>query len=317
MKPRALLTTVLTAALFATPSMVLAQEPGTPAERGLVTIGASSQYSTATNKPQRFIDYVEVSQGEAALPLTLTIMNGSTVQPGFNWVRVSLGGKTLFTQNNVFSKKEIPFNVSGLIGSGTSQIVVEAGGIPGSTLSWKLLAAQVAPTLQTIAPSKTGTGEVINLKGTNFAPKPSLNKVLFGGNINAEVKTAAENSLDVIVPSNAKPGDNKVTVTVGGATSNAVTVKVIAVPELESLSLESAPPGQELTLTGRNFSQKASENTVTIAGAQAEVVSASATSVTVIIPEVYNPQYAIPVTIEVNGVKAKNSLTMDIYNRVY
>ncbi|MBX9771738.1 MAG: IPT/TIG domain-containing protein, partial [Candidatus Obscuribacterales bacterium] len=193
---------------------------------------------------------------------------------------------------------------------------VEAGGIPGSTMSWKLLAARVAPTLTAGKPNKAGAGDTITLTGTHFGSKTSAITVKFGGT-NAEVKSASETSLDIVVPSNAKAGDNKVTVTTGGATSNSIIIAVIGVPELESLSLESGPPGQELTISGRNFSQKAAENTVTIAGATAEVTGASPSSLTVIIPEVYNPQYAVPVTVEVNGVKAKNSINMDIFNRVY
>lgn len=317
MKPRTLFTALLTATLafhIVLPS--LAQDPNSQAARGVVTLGESSQYSTATNKPQRFMDYVELSPDDATLPLTLKLINGSNVSRGFNWVRVSIAGKTLFTQNNVINKKEIPFSVTGLLGAGTTQIIVEAGGIPGSTLSWKLIGARIAPQLQGVKPDKTGTGDIITLTGAYFGTKPNANTVSIGG-INAEVKNASETSLDVVVPANAKAGDNKITVTTAGATSNARNVIVIAPPELEGLDLMSGPPGQSMTITGRNFSPKASENVVTVAGAQAEIVSASTSSLTIIIPEVFNPQYAVPVTVEVNGVKAKNSLTMDIYNRVF
>ncbi len=319
MKPRTLLTALMTATLFAAqlslPSP--AQNNAPPAARGVVTIGESSQYSTATNKPQRFIDYVEIKAEDATLPLTLNILNGNNISPGFNWVRVSLSGKTLFTQNNVLNKKEIPFSVTGLLSAGTSQIVVEAGGIPGSTMSWKLLAAQVAPTLQSGKPDKAGLGDTITLTGTHFGTKPSTNTVTFGG-IKAQIKSVSgDTSLEVVVPANAAVGDNKVTVTTGGAASNAIVITIVAVPELDGLSLTSGPPGQDLTISGKNFSKKASENTVTIAGASAEITEASPTSLTVIIPEVYNPQYAVPVTVEVNGVKAKNSINFDIYNRVY
>lgn len=317
MKPRTLATALLTATLALQVTLpAFAQDPDSQAARGVVILGQSSQYTTATNKPQRFMDYVELTADDASLPLTLNILNGNTVSPGFNWIRVSIAGKTLFTQNNVLNKKQIPFSVSGLLTGGTSQIVVEAGGIPGSTLSWKLVGARVAPVLQSGKPDKTGTGDIITLTGSHFGSKPTSNTVTFGG-IKAEIKTASETSLDVVVPSNAKAGDNKVTVTTAGVTSNAITLMVIAPPELEGLSLMSGPPGQELTISGRNFSAKASENTVTIAGAQAEVISSSTNSLTVIIPEVFNPQYAVPVAVEVNGVKGKNSLTMDIYNRVY
>lgn len=316
MKPRILITAIFTATLFAAQLRAPAQNPAAPVARAAVTLGESSQYSTATNKAQRFMDYIQLSADDATLPLTLNILNGNNLSPGFSWVRVSVAGKTLFTKNNVASMKEIPFSVTGLIGAGTTQIVVEAGGISGSTMSWKLVGAQVAPVLSNGKPDKAGQGDTITLTGSHFGSKPTANTVRVGGT-KAEVKSASETSLDIVVPANTKPGDNKVTVTTSGATSNSITIVVVAVPELEDLSLESAPPGQELTISGRNFSPKPSENVVTIAGATAEVTSASTGSLTVIIPEVYNPQYAIPVTVEVNGVKAKNSLTMDIYNRVY
>jgi hypothetical protein len=317
MKPRTLFTHLLTATLafqICLPS--LAQNASSKPARGVVTLGESSQYSTATNKPQRFMDYVELTADDATLPLTLKLINGNNMSRGFNWIRVSIGGKTLFTENNVINKSEIPLTVTGLIGGGTTQIIVEAGGIPGSTLSWKLLGARIAPVLQGVKPDKTGTGVTITLTGSHFGAVATTNKVSIGG-INAEIKSASETSLDVVVPDNAKAGDNKVTVTTAGATSNALNVTVIQPPVLDNLDLMSGPPGQEMTITGKNFSDKVSENVVTIAGAQAEITYASANSLTVIIPEVFNPQYAVPVTVEVNGVKSKNSLTMDIYNRVY
>jgi len=77
-----------------------------------------------------------------------------------------------------------------------------------------------------------------------------------------------------------------------------------------------APPSSPITVSGKGFSTKASENTVQVGGATCQITSCSATQITAIIPEsIQCPQRDIPVTVKTNGVDAKGNVTMSVTMR--
>lgn len=179
------------------------------------------------------------------------------------------------------------------------------------------LPAPVAPQVKSLNPTKVKLEEKLTITGTNFSTSPKDNVVSIGEK-QAQVQQASPTSIIVTVPKEAKAGKQKVTITLRGVKSNAVEVTVIGPPpELDSLSLTSASPGASLTISGKNFSTTAHENKVTIGGAQAEVHSASAGSLSVTIPaSIESPQEA-SVTVQVDDQSAKNSLTIQIQSREY
>ena len=90
-------------------------------------------------------------------------------------------------------------------------------------------------------------------------------------------------------------------------------------PTLSALSYAMAPPGATLTISGQNFSTKPDGNKVFFNNVQAEVTSASADSISVVVPQwPFGPsQLGISVTVVSDGVKSSNSKKMDIGAKYY
>jgi hypothetical protein len=85
-----------------------------------------------------------------------------------------------------------------------------------------------------------------------------------------------------------EPGENAVTATVAGLASGPLTFTATARPpspvHVDAVSPEVLTPGVTAVLTGRAFSAIATENEVTIAGVEVVVVAATATELTVAVP---------------------------------
>jgi hypothetical protein len=82
------------------------------------------------------------------------------------------------------------------------------------------------------------------------------------------------------------------------------------------LDLISAPPGQTLTITGKGFSAKSSDNVVMFGGVPAQVVSSSPTSITVTVPEMYYPQWNVSVVVKIGGVSSNDNCKLNVQQRV-
>jgi hypothetical protein len=81
-------------------------------------------------------------------------------------------------------------------------------------------------------------------------------------------------------------------------------------PELDALEISSAVPGASLNLSGRNFSPNAEQNVVLFSGMRARVTSATATALSVTVPECL-PERSVSVTVQL-GVVASTSRPLDI-----
>ena len=133
-----------------------------------------------------------------------------------------------------------------------------------------------------ISPESGYIGDEVTISGANFSDVIAENAVSFNGQ-EAEVTAASATSLTAVVPEGATTGE--VEVTKGG---KAVTGPVFTVeqpePTISGFAPESGKVGQEVTISGANFSTVASENTVTFNGKEAEVITASETELTVKVP---------------------------------
>lgn len=138
--------------------------------------------------------------------------------------------------------------------------------------------------VSSITPDKGAAGSTITITGSGFSADPKGNKVTING-VEAEVVSATATSLTVKVPENA--GSGKVVVTVGDKTFTGPDFQSVTPPvdvKIDDLSPSKGPGLTEVTISGSGFSAVASENKVTFNGVDAQVVSASKTSLTVIVP---------------------------------
>ena len=70
-----------------------------------------------------------------------------------------------------------------------------------------------------------------------------------------------------------------------------------AAPEIVSISPDSAPAGESVTIAGKNFSADAASNVVTFGSAAATVAQASATELVVTVPEIEAGQVDVAVKV--------------------
>lgn len=297
--------------------LLLALLPGisVAAADKVVTISESQKHVSTASQQKRYVDYITITPNQERVPLTLTFYNGGDKNPGLTNPQVSLGGRPILSPKD-FTANTTAVNLTGKVRSGNTAVQVTGMARPGSTFSWKLTTVVTAPSLSAVEPKEGGVGRKVTLKGDNFSPVRTDNVVEFSGT-KAEVVSVDGKSITVKVPDTLRAGEHDVTVSVQQQRSEIAKYKVKVPPVLESLSLISSPPGQPLTISGKNFAPKASDNKVTIGGVECPVESGNTYSLTVTVPELANPQYYVPVMVESDGMKATNYMTIDIQNRVF
>ena len=143
------------------------------------------------------------------------------------------------------------------------------------------------PLAYSVEPAKAAVGDTVTIWGTNFGQSQGTSTLTIGG-IAAHVTTWNNFSIVAAVPSGA--GTGGVVVTVGGLTATQpFTVSSSPLITLLSqsspvLSVNSAPAGQDVTITGVNFGVTQGSSTVTFNGTQAIASFWSDTSITASVP---------------------------------
>jgi hypothetical protein len=138
------------------------------------------------------------------------------------------------------------------------------------------------PIITSLDPTTGAEGISITITGKNFSSTPADNTVSFNGTT-ATVTASTAKSITTTVPDGATPGD--VTVSAGGETSTGVEFTVLFPPTIISMTPTSGQAGDIVTITGKYFSTTPEENLVSFSGTAAEVTAATATSLTVVVPE--------------------------------
>jgi len=140
----------------------------------------------------------------------------------------------------------------------------------------------LAATLTSLSPAGAKEGAEITIEGKYFSSTAD-NKVSLNG-LDAEITSANITTIKAIVPAGAASGD--IVVTKNGKASNALpcTVVPLDIPTLTSISPETGKVGEEVVITGTDFSTTPSENMVKFNGTEATVTEATETSLTVIVP---------------------------------
>ncbi|MFJ1551776.1 RHS repeat-associated core domain-containing protein [Streptomyces sp. NPDC088246] len=136
-----------------------------------------------------------------------------------------------------------------------------------------------------VVPVRAAAGAKVTLSGTGFSTTAANNAVSFGGKT-AVVTSATVTRLVVTVPTGAV--DGKVSVKVGGSSAQSSESFALAPsgPVVSKMEPVSGAPGTQVVLSGSGFASAATDNVVRFnGGTLAELVGATATSVTVKVPE--------------------------------
>jgi RHS repeat-associated protein len=137
-----------------------------------------------------------------------------------------------------------------------------------------------------VVPARGSTGATVTISGTGFATTPAGNTVSFNGKA-ATVSAATATTLTVVVPAGATSGTVTVVTSAGSATSQQVfTVDaVVGAPVVSSFSPALGAPGASITVTGSGFAPSAADDIVVVGATRAVVTAASATQLTVTVPD--------------------------------
>ncbi|CAM3937077.1 RHS repeat-associated core domain-containing protein [Kibdelosporangium persicum] len=163
-------------------------------------------------------------------------------------------------------------------GGGVRYDYDEAGNLRGTDI---VAAGQVA--VFSVVPEQAAPGASVTVNGTGFGTGSTVRF----GDTNAEVTQTSPSRLTVTVPAGARTGPVKVTTPAGAADSPREfrVVPARGAPTISGFAPASAASGTTVTITGSGFETVPERNIVTINRTQAQVISATDTSLGVVVPE--------------------------------
>lgn len=164
------------------------------------------------------------------------------------------------------------------IGASTGKISVTTdGGTATSSADFTVL----PPVISSFSPAGGSIGTTVTITGQYFSDQLTGNAVKFGS-VDAVVSAATTTTLTVAVPAGAATG--KISVTTNGLTATSSNDFAISDPTFISFAPVRALSGATVTISGSNFSPVANLNVVKFNGVNATVSTASATSLSVVVP---------------------------------
>lgn len=171
----------------------------------------------------------------------------------------------------------------------TSLATIYAYDAAGNITSTDVIALGGAASMSGFAPAQASAGTPVTIYGAGFSPKADNNAVTFNG-IAAEVTSAVPTKLVVSVPAGATTG--AVAVTVGLATVKSAQDFVVSpnrTPSISSFSPQLQDLGANVTVSGANFDAEKSRNKIRVNGSYAQIISATASSLTFTVPSQASP----------------------------
>ncbi len=295
--------------------------------------GAASQVQEAQGGPyvgnggrQRFVAPIK-SPSDSSRRTWLTIYNGFGNKPGFTSARVILtqGAVTgsaepagyVITDDSTFRiRSYFTKEVTGELNDNSS-LVIDVDGPRGAQLAW-ILSALEGPSLSPLNPSSTLSGRSLILHGDNFSLNPAENTVTFNGKP-GKVTASTRTTLTVIPPESIDQGSASIVVTVNGMASNNLNMGIRGpIPILTSLYPDGGPPGEILTIYGRNFASPIQNNIVQIGPFRANVLGLNNSGgLRVEIPNWGTASSGLAVSVISDGVPSRNNLTFYPYPHIF
>lgn len=154
----------------------------------------------------------------------------------------------------------------------------------GKTATTDATFTVLVPSIHDFSPLLGSPGMEITINGEYFSPQAEENKVTVGNwDIVAEVLSATETELVIRAPADAYHGT--ITVDVNGKIAVSTQSFKYQSAQVTTHFPDRAAPGIAVTFTGEYFSPFKEFNTITFGGVAAEIVSATATELVVVVPE--------------------------------
>lgn len=165
----------------------------------------------------------------------------------------------------------------------TSQATIYAYDAAGNIVATRNVALSGPVAIAGFAPRQGSVGTQVTISGAGFSATPQSNAVAFNG-VAATVSSATTSKLVVTVPTGATTG--VISITVGASTATTDSSFVVGVgngPSIGSFTPSTGVAGTSVTVTGTNF-QPPAENRIAFNQTQAAVSSATATTLSTVVP---------------------------------
>ncbi|MBI5175054.1 MAG: IPT/TIG domain-containing protein [Candidatus Melainabacteria bacterium] len=280
----------------------------------------AGSYTLQTSRPliaragawQTYNDHVKLKAGQQKRQLRLVFENGADGREKLTVVNILLNRQPLAALKD-FKGNTLALDPSASLRPGDNLLTVKVFGPSGARLKWQLLTENV--TVTSVKPELLTPLSEITISGTNFADAATQNQVSIGGKPATVVK-ASSTELRVKPPQQLAGGTQELLVISDSIKSNATTVRFKDGPKITWIDLLAGPPGQTVALTGTGFSADSREIIVTVGKAQAKVLVSGEQSIKFVVPEMHFPQWHLPVTVTVNGIKSREKITFNVDQRV-
>ncbi|TDQ33365.1 IPT/TIG domain-containing protein [Zeaxanthinibacter enoshimensis] len=218
-----------------------------------------------------------------------------------------------------FSETAIKFLIPDAVAEELLTVAVE---VNGNVSSFEEKFNLYKPVISEITPVQTSFDAEVTLSGENFNPVKGSISVNFLGfkdvAFPAEIVTTEESSVVVRVPAGVDIKEPGITIEMNNMKTKVKQAISIKDPVISSFSSNTAKTGEEFTLIGKNFSPDPEMNEVRIDGKIAEIVTARADSLTVIIPTQIEHVYSsrsVEVSVNILGEIAYSDTFLQITDK--
>lgn len=237
-----------------------------------VTVEVGSQTSNGSDYEVRPV-ISSLSSPSATVGSTLTI-TGTGFSPTDAQNTVNFGSTSAAITSA--SATELVVTVPAGI-AGSQPVTVEVGNQTSADASFNVI-----PVLNTLGVAAATPDTVLTLTGSGFSQTLADNTIQFGGvTVNPTSVNAGGTSMDVTVPNVF--GSMDLNVEVDGQSSVNRTFE--SIPKITNVSAATGSTGDSITLTGKGFHTTLLSNIVKLGAVDATVSAASATSITLTVPE--------------------------------
>lgn len=258
-------------------------------------------------------DRIHLNAQQTKLPLELRFTNGADGRPAATDLKVELDHKPLATFANFNGGNNFSIDLTGKLRAGNTHLTVKGFGPSGARMNWKLFIQR--PVITAVNPDPVGPADTISIKGRNFSSNSDDIRIHIAGK-HIKPSSASEGEVKFKLPAHPQGGTQHMVVSVAHVNSSPFKVTVRANPKITFVDMLASAPTELVTIRGSGFSTVPSENVVTFRNVRANVVSATESSITVIIPNMHFPDWHVPINVVTNGMPAHGKAFIHIDVRV-
>jgi hypothetical protein len=186
-----------------------------------------------------------------------------------------------------------PTAILAIVGSGNSGYLTASNAFGNALTPGFTHIPGNAPVITNISPSTASIGSTVTITGLNFTGVTAVN---FGGTPASSFTIVSQTTITAVV-GNGSSGNLTITNSAGTGTSPGFILT--SAPIISSFDPLMAAPGTQVTIQGFNFNTNATANTVYFGNVKAVVSSASATSITAVVP---NGAMLAPLSVTTNNL---------------